>query len=57
MTSHRCSVRDVSSEYAGHGNMLMLLAPRKFCMILAVWDLALSRWLLLEHWLEQVIAP
>ena len=42
MTSRRCSVGDMSGEYADHSNTLTLLASRRFCTILAVWGLASS---------------
>ena len=42
LTSHRCSIGDMSGEHAGHGNTMTLLAPRMFYTILAVWGLALS---------------
>ena len=42
MTSHKCSIGDMSGELGGHGNTLSLLASRTFCTILAVLGLALS---------------
>ena len=42
--SHKCSIGDMSGEYAGQGRTLTPCSPRNAMVILAVWGRALSCW-------------